>query len=104
MLLHALAPERMISWTTQKSPQALALLGAASRSLPVVGGINGRGRPVSAEQLLSAQTDLIVDAGRVGGKLLSTAETTSARLGVPYLLLDGRLAQAPAQIRLLGLA
>ena len=102
VLLHALAPERMAGWTTQKSPQALALFDEPSRRLPVLGGINGRGRPVSAEQLLQRKVDLIVDAGRVNAKLLSTAEETAKRLGIPYLLLDGRLAQAPAQIRLLG--
>lgn len=102
VLLHALAPERMAGWTAQKSPKALALFDEPSRRLPVLGGINGRGRPVSAEQLLQRKVDLIVDAGRVNAKLLSTAEETAKRLGIPYLLLDGRLAQAPAQIRLLG--
>lgn len=68
----------------------------------MLGGINGRGRPVSAEQLLQRKVDLIVDAGRVNARLLSTAEETAKRLGIPYLLPDGRLTQAPAQIRPLG--
>ena len=102
VLLHALAPERLLGWTTQKPEPALALLGAAGRKLPVLGGINGRGRPVSLEELLSAKVDLVVDAGTVNDGMLSTGEHTAKQLGVPYLLIDGRLDQAAEQVRLLG--
>ena len=102
VLLHALAPERLLGWTTQKPEAALALLGASERKLPVLGGINGRGRPVSPEELLAAKVELIVDAGTVNDGMLSTSEHTAKQLGVPYLLIDGRLDQAAEQVRLLG--
>ncbi len=102
VLLHALAPERMLGWTAQKPEAALALLGASERKLPVFGGIKGRGRPVSLEELLSAKVDLVVDAGTVNDGMLSTGEHTAKQLGVPYLLIDGRLDQAAEQVRLLG--
>ena len=102
VLLHALAPERLLGWTAQKPEAALALLGASERKLPVFGGIKGRGRPVSLEELLSAKVDLVVDAGTVNDGMLSTGEHTAKQLGVPYLLIDGRLDQAAEQVRLLG--
>lgn len=102
VLLHALAPERMLGWTAQKPEAALALLGASERKLPVLGGINGRGRPVSLEELLAAKVDLVIDAGTVNDGMLSTGEHTAKQLGVPYLLIDGRLDQAAEQVRLLG--
>ena len=49
VLLYALAPERLIGWTAQKRPQALAMLNENARHLPPLGGINGRGSPVSLE-------------------------------------------------------
>ena len=67
-----------------------------------MGGINGRGRPVSLEELLSAKVDLVVDAGTVNDGMLSTGEHTAKQLGVPYLLIDGRLDQTAEQVRLLG--
>ena len=98
VLLHALAPERMLGWTAQKPEAALALLGASERKLPVLGGINGRGRPVSLEELLAAKVDLVIDAGTVNDGMLSTGEHTAKQLGVPYLLIDGRLDQAAEQV------
>lgn len=102
VLLYALAPERMFGWTAKKQPAALAFLGADSRNWPLLGGINGRGSTVSFERLLAEQTDLVVDAGMVDDTFLSTAARTSRQLGIPYLLIDGRLEQAAEQFRQLG--
>lgn len=102
VLLYALAPERMLGWTAKKRPEALALLGAASRSWPLLGGINGRGSTVSFERLLAEKTDLIVDAGTADDTYLSTAARTAAQLSLPYLLVDGRLEHAAEQFRRLG--
>lgn len=102
VLLYALAPERLIGWTAQKRPQALAMLSEASRHLPPLGGINGRGSPVSLERLLAEKIDAVVDVGVVSEATVSTAQQTAKQLGVPYLLLEGRLAQSAEQIRQLG--
>ena len=102
VLLYALAPERLIGWTAQKRPQTLALLGEASRRLPLLGGINGRGSPVSLERLLAEKIDAVLDVGVVSEATVSTARRTAKQLGVPYLLLEGRLAQSAEQIRQLG--
>ncbi|MBH5328468.1 ABC transporter substrate-binding protein [Eikenella sp. S3360] len=102
VLLYALAPERLVGWTTQKRPQTLEMLGENARSLPVLGGINGRGTPASVERLLAEKIDAVVDVGVVNDSTVSTAEQTAKQLGVPYLLLEGRLAQSVEQIRQLG--
>ena len=102
VLLYALAPERLVGWTAQKRPQALAMLSEASRRLPPLGGINGRGSPVSLERLLAEKIDAVVDVGVVSEATVSTAQQTAKQLGVPYLLLEGRLAQSAEQIRQLG--
>ena len=102
VLLYALAPERMFGWTAKKQDQALAFLGAQARDWPHLGGINGRGTTVSFETLLAAEVDLVVDAGAVDDTYLSTARRTAEQLGVPYVLVEGRLAQAEQQFRQLG--
>lgn len=102
VMLYALAPERLVGWTAKKSPEALAFFGEASRKLPLLGGINGRGTTVSFERLLAEQVDLIVDVGTADETYLSTAARTSAQLSLPYVLLDGRLNQAAEQFRQLG--
>ena len=102
VLLYALAPERLIGWTAQKRPQALAMLNENARHLPPLGGINGRGSPVSLERLLAEKIDAVVDVGVVSEATVSTAQQTAKQLGVPYLLLEGRLAQSAEQIRQLG--
>ena len=92
VLLYALAPERLIGWTAQKRPQALAMLNENARHLPPLGGINGRGSPVSLERLLAEKIDAVVDVGVVSEATVSTAQQTAKQLGVPYLLLEARLA------------
>ena len=102
VLLYALAPERLVGWTAQKRPQALAMLNENARRLPPLSGINGRGSPVSLERLLAEKIDAVVDVGVVSEATVSTAQQTAKQLGVPYLLLEGRLAQSAEQIRQLG--
>ena len=88
VLLYALAPERLVGWTAQKRPQALAMLNENARRLPPLGGINGRGSPVSLERLLAEKVDAVVDVGVVSEATVSTARQTAKRLGAPYLLLE----------------
>lgn len=102
VLLYALAPERLVGWAAQKRPQMLAMLGSNARRLPSLGGINGLSSPVSLERLLAEKIDVVVDVGVVNETTVSTAEQTTKLLGVPYLLLEGRLAQSVEQIRQLG--
>ena len=78
------------------------MLNENARRLPPLGGINGRGSPVSLERLLAEKVDAVVDVGVVSEATVSTARQTAKRLGAPYLLLEGRLAQSAEQIRQLG--
>ncbi len=102
VLLFALAPERLVGWTSRKSAETLAFLPENTHAWPLLGSINGRGSTVSFERLLAEQVELVVDAGTLNDTYLSTAEKTAAQLNIPYLLIDGRLNQAAEQIRQLG--
>lgn len=101
-LLCALAPERMMGWPYDLDAAALELLPAAAAQLPVLGRLAGRGSTVSMEALLDWQPDLILDAGTVNPNHVSAAERVWKRTRLPYVLVDGTLADHPAQLREVG--
>lgn len=101
-LLAALAPEQMLGWPMKLNPAGRPWLPAAVRDKPLLGRLAGRGSTVSLEALLALRPDVIVDAGTVDASYLSTAQKTHAQTGIPYVLVDGRLADTPAQLRQLG--
>ncbi|GAB4168710.1 MAG: iron ABC transporter substrate-binding protein [Thalassobaculales bacterium] len=104
VLVHALAPERMLGWVRQPSAGERAFLPAATRDLPEIGRLTGRAGTVSLERLVAEGADLIVDVGSTGPTYRSLAERVEAQTGIRYLLLDGSLAATPATIRALGRA
>lgn len=108
VLAHALAPDKLLGWPMQLASEARALLAPAFRDLPFLGRLAGRGSTMPLEALLALKPDLIVDAGTVDATYLSTAERVARQTGIPYALIDGRLADSPRQLReagrLLGVA
>ena len=108
VLAYALAPDKLLGWPMPLSAEARALLAPAMRDKPFIGRLAGRGSTLPLEKLLALKPDLIVDAGTVDATYLSTAEQVHERTGIPYVLIDGRLADTPGQLReagrLLGVA
>lgn len=108
VLLHALAPDKLLGWPWPLSGEARELLAPAARGLPMLGRLAGRGSTLPLERLVALKPDLIVDAGTVDATYLSTAERVWRQTGVPYVLVDGRLADSARQLRetgfLLGVA
>ena len=101
-LLYALAPEDMIGWNRTPHPAELPYLLPAVRALPELGRLTGRGDTLNLEALVAAKPDLIVDYGTVNDTYRSLADRVQAQTGIPYVLIDGRFANAPAALRLLG--
>ncbi|GMV75761.1 MAG: hypothetical protein AMXMBFR78_27110 [Rubrivivax sp.] len=102
VLLACLAPERLLGWPMSLSDDARAWLPPAARDKPLLGRLSGRGSTVSLETLLSLKPDLILDAGTVDATHASTARRVAEQTGLPYALVDGRLADSPAQLRQVG--
>ena len=76
----------------------------AARDLPEFGRLTGRGDTANVEVVLKAKPDLIFDFGSVSPTYVSLAERVQEQTGIPYLLINGRLDQTAASIRLLGKA
>jgi iron complex transport system substrate-binding protein len=108
VLIHALAPDALLGWPWPLSAEARGLLAPAARDLPMLGRLAGRGSTLPLERLVALKPDLIVDAGTVDATYLSTAERVWRQTGIPYVLVNGRLADSARQLRetgrLLGVA
>lgn len=102
VLVEALAPELMLGWTSNLSPEARAYLAPAAANLPSVPRLTGREDVTDA--VIALKPDLIVDYGDVTPSYIALAKKTQERTGTPTLLLDGSLEHIPQAVRLLGAA
>lgn len=102
VLIYVLAPESLLGWPLKVSEEARRLLPRVSADLPYLGRFSGRGSTVTVESLLALRPDLVLDAGTVDPTYLSGAERAWRQTGLPYVLVDGRLADHPAQLRDVG--
>ncbi|MGB3273094.1 MAG: iron ABC transporter substrate-binding protein [Xanthobacteraceae bacterium] len=101
-LLYVLAPEKMIGWVrAPRAPEKPYLL-PATRDLPELGRLSGRGDTLNLERLIAAKPDLVIDFGTINDTYRSLAERVQQQTGIPYLLIDGRFANTPAAFRLLA--
>ena len=102
MLLYVLAPEKLIGWVRKPSPAELEFLNPKVRDLPEIGRLTGRGDTANLEVVLKAKPDVIIDFGTVNPTYVSLADRVQAQTGIPYLLIDGRLASTAASMKLVG--
>lgn len=102
VLTYAIAPERLIGWTSAFRPEEKAFVPPRFGDLPGLGRLTGRGNTANIESVLAAKADLILDFGAVNPTFVSLAERTQEQSGIPYALLDGRFDRMPAAARLLG--
>lgn len=101
-LLYVLAPQMMTGWVRAPREAEKPYLLPAARELPALGRLTGRGDTLNLEALLADRPDLIIDFGTISGTYRSLADRVQAQTGIPYLLIDGRFANTPAALRLLG--
>jgi len=102
VLVTILAPEKLVGSNRKPAPEDLPYLPSAVRDLPEIGRLTGRGGTANLEVVIAAKPDLIVDFGSVSDTYVSLADRTQSQTGIPYVLIDGRFADSPAAVRLLG--
>lgn len=102
ILMFALAPERLLGWTSAFRDEEKPFVPARYLELPVTGRLTGRGNTASLESVLALKPDLILDYGTVDATYASLADRVARQTGIPYLLLDGRFAGIPSACTRLG--
>ena len=100
ILLAALALDLMLGWTSPVSDIARSLLSPEAARLPLVPRLTGRDDV--ADKIAALKPDLILDYGTIAPRYIDLAKATQQRTGIPTVLLDGSLAEAPQVFRLLG--
>lgn len=101
-VLYVLAPEKMAGWVLAPRPNEREFLTAATRDLPETGRLTGRGDTANVEGVIKAKPDLVFDFGSVSPTYVSLAERVQEQTGIPYLLINGRLENTAASVRMLG--
>ncbi len=96
------SPPNCCSAGRGRSGPRKALSPAPAADLPEVGRLTGRGNTANLESVLALKPDLILDVGSTAETYRSLADRVQGQTGIPYALLDGRLASAPATYRSLG--
>src|SRR5450756_2311023 len=101
-LLYVLAPQDMIGWVRAPRDAEKPFLLPATRELPELGRLTGRGDTLNLEKLIAAKPDLVIDFGTTNDTYKSLADRVQSQTGIPYLLIDGRFENTATALRLLG--
>src|SRR5262245_30193236 len=94
ILLYTAAPDLLLGWPRALSPEERAFILPDVAARPEVGRLTGRGNTANLELILKLKPDLIVDVGSITDTYISLADRVQNQTGLPYALLDGRLAQS----------
>jgi iron complex transport system substrate-binding protein len=101
-LLFALAPDKLIGWTSAMRPAERPFIPERYADLPVLGRLTGRGNTANVEVVLAAKPDVILDYGSVNPTYVSLADRVQEQTGIPYILIDGSFGAMPQALTLLG--
>ncbi|HUL91368.1 MAG TPA: iron ABC transporter substrate-binding protein [Burkholderiales bacterium] len=102
ILLFAMAPDKVLGWTSPFRPDERPFVPARYADLPTFGRLTGRGNTANVEVVLAARPDLVFDYGSTSPTFASLADRIQEQTGIPYLLIDGAFDRIPDAFRLLG--
>jgi iron complex transport system substrate-binding protein len=102
IMVYALAPDRLIGWTRAPRADERGFLAAPYGDLPETGRLTGRANTANVESVVASRPDLILDVGSTDPTYVSLADRIEAQTGIPYVLVDGRLDNTAAALRMLG--
>ena len=102
IFVYTLAPDALLGWARQPTPEERAWLPARYADLPSLGRLTGRGNTANVEVVLAARPDLVLDFGSVGPTYVSLADRVQEQIKVPYILLDGSLSATARAYTLAG--
>lgn len=102
ILVFALAPEKLLGWTTPFRAAERPYVPKKYADLPTLGRLTGRGNTANVEVVLAARPDLIIDYGSIRPTFASLADRVQDQTGIPYILLDGAFDGIPESLRRVG--
>jgi iron complex transport system substrate-binding protein len=102
VLLYALAPDKLVGLVEAFPEQGQAFVPERYRNLPGIPRLSRKPSWDDYEILRHLAADLVVDYGNVGASYVAATDKAQQDLGVPAILLDGKLVATPASLRELG--
>lgn len=103
ILLLSLVPEKLLGISTRPLADSQKLFFSSHiQSLPLTGRFAGRGTTASLEKVIQMKPDVIVDIGSIAPTYISTAKRVNKQTNIPYILMNGSLAETPQQLTHLG--
>jgi iron complex transport system substrate-binding protein len=104
VLLHTLAPDRLVGRNRVPEGDALEFFPPAYRNPVVIRQLPEVDNPAADAELLKLRPDLYVDYGTIHEDYIAAVEAVQRRTRVPGIILDGALAGVPDAYRRLGSA
>ncbi len=102
VLVYVLAPEKLVGWVHAPDDAAKAYLMPSVRSLPTIGRLTGKDSTISAQAVIDAKPDIILDAGTVDPTYKALADKVQSQTHIPYVLVDGSFARTADTLRDVG--
>lgn len=94
LALYAVAPEKMVGWSSKISSAAMKTFLPEAASLPVFGTFYGKKANLNNEALIAADPQVVIDVGEIKGSVESMAKQLndlSAEIGIPVVFVEGYL-------------
>jgi iron complex transport system substrate-binding protein len=102
VLVFVLAPEKLVGWSRPLTREQRAYSPARLARLPVTGEFGGPVPTAAADGVARLRPDLIIDTGTVTPEAAARADAIQQQTGIPYILLDGGIQQAPDTLTTVG--
>jgi iron complex transport system substrate-binding protein len=102
VMIYMLAPEKLAGWVKAKSDADKDLLITKVGNLPVLGRLTGESGEANIAAIMQAKPDLIIDVGDVDPSYVALADKVQKETGIPYVLIDGHLANTQNALRQVG--
>ena len=91
--LYTVAPEKMVGWVQPFTPEQLDCISPFYRDRAVAGRLTGKKATIGAAEVKQLHPDLIIDVGDLDPQYRALADKIQTETGIPYIVLDGSLAQ-----------
>ncbi|HZU89326.1 MAG TPA: ABC transporter substrate-binding protein [Stellaceae bacterium] len=102
VLVFVLAPDKLVGWSRPLGYAERRLLPAKYARLPTIGRLAGSSPTATVATVARLRPDLVVYYGILSPASVALADRIERETGVPAIILDGRIGESFAALRLLG--
>lgn len=105
LAIYAVAPEKMVGWSSRLSDSAMETFLPEVANLPVFGAFYGKKANLNKEALIAADPEVVIDVGEIKGSKEAMAkqlDELSENIGLPVIFVEGYLENADEMFLALG--